>query len=160
MKKWLAVLAAIFVCSAAPAMAQANKKVIPTCGGVTMTVGEYTPGTVDTTGAECVTGGASGTVTPGSLTLVPLDVSTVTTGGTAVTALTAGHRTKGGFLVNPENATINLCINEQAAASGTVSAAALVCIAPSQAYTLAPSSLGVSVVTSDSAHPFAGQGYN
>lgn len=114
--------------------------------------------TQDTTGRECVA--STSTTTPGSLTLVPLDVATVTTGGTAVTALTAGHRNKGGFLVNPKAATIDLCINEQTTASGTVSAGALICIVPGQSYSLAPSALGVSVITSDSTHPFAGQGYN
>jgi hypothetical protein len=98
--------------------------------------------------------------TSGSLTIVPLDVATVTTGGTAVTALAAGHRNKGGFLLNPSAATVDLCINEQATAAGTVSAGALLCISAGQTYTLSPSALGVSVVTSDSAHPFAGQGYN
>jgi hypothetical protein len=155
------LLIAAIVCLSAPAWAQANKKVISTCGGVTMTAGEYTPGTVDTTGAECVSSsGSGGTVTPGLLTIVPLDVATVTTGGTAVTALAAGHRNKGGFLLNPKAATIDLCINEQTAASGTVSAGGLICVSPGQSYTLSPSALAVSVVTSDSAHPFAGQGLN
>lgn len=98
--------------------------------------------------------------TPGSLTLHALDVATVTTGGTAVTALAAGHRTKGGWLLNPSGASINLCINEQGAtASGTTSAGALICIAPGASFNLAPSPLAVSVVTSDSTHPFAGEGY-
>jgi hypothetical protein len=145
-----------------PAIAQAQpRQVVATCGaGVTLHVGDGSNGTIDTTGADCVTGGSGGTITPGLLTIVPLDVATVTTGGTAVTALAAGHRNKGGFLLNPAAATINLCINEQTTASGTVSAGGLVCIAPSQSYTLSPSALGVSVVTSDSAHPFAGQGLN
>ncbi len=104
----------------------------------------------------------SGSVTPlvGARTSVPLDVSTVTTGGTAVTALTAGHRTAGGFLYNPIGATINLCINEQATASGTTSAAGLTCIQPGQAYKLAPAAGAVSVITSDSSHPFSGYGLN
>lgn len=100
------------------------------------------------------------TTTPAQRTIVPLDVATVTTGGTAVTALTAGHRTAGGFLYNPIGATINLCINEQGAASGTTSAGSLTCINPGQAYTLTPAAGAVSVVTSDSSHPFSGQGLN
>lgn len=100
------------------------------------------------------------TTTPGTLVLVPLDVATVTTGGTAVTALATGHRNKGGWLLNPSGATVNLCINEQTTASGTTSAGALICIAPGSSFNLAPSPLAVSVVTSDSAHPFAGEGYN
>lgn len=107
------------------------------------------------------TGGSSAiTTTPGQRTIVPLDISTVTTGGTAVTALNAGHRTAGGFLFNPIGATINLCINEQGAASGTTSAGALTCIIPGQAYLLAPAAGAVSVITSDSSHPFSGYGMN
>lgn len=109
-----------------------------------------------------VTPDANSTVvtTPGSRTIVALDVSTVTTGGTAVTALTAGHRTAGGWLLNPIGATINLCINEQGTASGTTSAGALTCIQPGQTYTLQPTSGAVSVITSDSSHPFSGMGLN
>lgn len=107
-------------------------------------------------------GGAASavTTTPGLRTIIPLDVSTVTTGGTAVTALNAGHRSAGGFLYNPIGATINLCINEQGTASGTTSAGALTCIQPGQGYKLAPTSGAVSVVTSDSSHPFSGYGLN
>lgn len=99
-------------------------------------------------------------ITPGTRTLVPLDVSTVTTGGTAVTALTAGHRTAGGYLANPKAATIDLCVNEQTTASGTTTGAqsGLYCIVPGGSYNLAPSTLAVSVITSDSTHPFAGYG--
>lgn len=96
---------------------------------------------------------------PGSLVLVPLDAATVTTGGVAVTALIAGHRTAGGFLLNPIGATANLCINEQGTAAGTTSAGSLVCIVPGAIYNLAPNPGPVSVVTTDSAHPFAGEGF-
>lgn len=118
-----------------------------------------------TTGALVVVPASGGTAqavttTPAQRTIVPLDVATVTTGGTAVTALTAGHRTAGGFLYNPIGATINLCINEQGTASGTTSAGALTCIQPGQSYNLTPAAGAVSVVTSDSAHPFSGQGLN
>lgn len=95
----------------------------------------------------------------GSITLVALDVATITTGGTAVTALTAGHRTAGGWLQNPPSATINLCINEISTASGTTTAGSTACIVPGQSYTLAPSTAAVSVISSDSSHPFGGQGW-
>jgi len=95
----------------------------------------------------------------GSLTIVALDIATVTTGGTAVTALTAGHRTAGGWLQNPATATIFMCINEIGTATGTSSSGNTTCIAPGQSYNLAPSANAVSVITSDSAHPFAGQGW-
>lgn len=99
------------------------------------------------------------TVSPGNVTLVPLDVSTVTTGGTAVTALSAGHRSAGGWLQNPPSATVNLCINEIGTASGTTSAGNTTCIVPGQTYVLAPSGNGVSVISSDNSHAFAGQGW-
>jgi hypothetical protein len=101
-----------------------------------------------------------GNVGPAPRTIVPLDVATVTTGGTAVTTLTAGHRTAGGFLQNPVGATIALCINEQGTASGTTSSGTTTCIQPGQSYVLTPAAGAVSVVTSDSAHPFSGYGLN
>jgi hypothetical protein len=94
----------------------------------------------------------------GVTTLVTLDVKTVTTGGTAVTALTSGHRTAGGWIKNPESATVNLGINEIGTASGTTSNGDTTFIEPGAAYELAPSSNAVSVISSDSAHPFSGQG--
>jgi opacity protein-like surface antigen len=95
---------------------------------------------------------------PGPLVLNALDVATVTTGGTAVTAINAGHRSAGGWIQNPPSATINLCIAEVGVASGTVTAGNTVCIIPGQSYTVAPSSGSVSVISSDSAHPFGGYG--
>jgi hypothetical protein len=91
--------------------------------------------------------------------LIPLDTSLVAVGGSAVTALAAGHRSQGGWLQNPVGATVNLCINEIATASGTTSAGNLTCIVPGQTYVLAPSSNAVSVVSSDSPHPFSGYGW-
>jgi hypothetical protein len=96
---------------------------------------------------------------PGPLTINPLDISIVTTGGTAVTAVNAGHKSAGGWLYNPIAAGANLCINESGTASGTVSAGSLTCIQPGQVYTLTPSIGSVSVVSSDSAHGFSGQGF-
>lgn len=96
---------------------------------------------------------------PGELNLVPLDVSTVAVGGTAVTALTGGHRAAGGWLFNPLNATTSLCISEMGPAAGIVSAGATTCIAPGASYSLAPSQRTVSVVASDSNHSFSGMGF-
>lgn len=101
---------------------------------------------------------AATTTVPGGLTIVPLTVATVTTGGTAVTALTAGQRIAGGWIQNPWSATINLCINEAGVAAGTTSAGSTTCIVPGQAYSLTPSPGSVSVISSDSAHPFSGYG--
>lgn len=97
-------------------------------------------------------------ISPAPRTLVTLDVKTVTTGGAAVVAIAPGHRTAGGFLKNPENATINLCINEIGTASGTTSSGDTTCILPGQSYGVSPATTGVSVVSSDSSHPFSGYG--
>jgi hypothetical protein len=103
----------------------------------------------------------SATVTvPGTLQIVPLDIAVVTTGGTAVVALAAGHRAAGGWLQNPPSATVNLCISETGTAVGTTSAGATTCIIPGQDYKLAANPGPVSVISSDSAHPFSGQGYS
>jgi hypothetical protein len=96
---------------------------------------------------------------PASYTLVALGVATVTTGGTAVTALSAGQRTAGGWICNPVGATVNLGINEIGTATGTTSAGSTTFIAPGQTYTLAPSVNAVSVISSDSAHAFSGMGW-
>jgi hypothetical protein len=101
---------------------------------------------------------AATTVVVGPQVINPLDISTVTTGGTAVTAINAGHRSAGGWIQNPPTATVNLCINEAGVASGTTTAGSLVCIIPGQTYVLTPNSGSVSVVSSDSAHPFGGLG--
>jgi hypothetical protein len=131
------------------------------------TVAGSAPGTAGTPSANVLSvQGVSGGTTlptstsPGARTIVALDISAVTTGGTAVAALSAGHRTAGGFLQNPIGATIALCINEQGTASGTTSAGATTCIQPGQSYNLTPAAGAVSVITSDSSHPFSGYGLN
>lgn len=101
---------------------------------------------------------AATVIVPGSVTLVTLDVKTVTTGGTAVNAIASGDRTAGGFLQNPKGATIDLCINELGTASGTTSSGDTTCIIPGASYNVAPGIGPVSVVTSDSSHPFSGYG--
>lgn len=103
-------------------------------------------------------GGSVVTTTPGQRILVPLDVATVTNGGTAVTALLAGHKIAGGWIANPVTATVNLGINEIGTASGTTSAGNTTFITPGQTYTLQPSAGAVSVISTDSAHQFSGMG--
>lgn len=89
--------------------------------------------------------------------VAPLDVATVTTGGTAVTAVAHYHRLKGGWLFNPSTATTNLCIDEMDGEAATTTPGGNVsCIVPGQAYRLAPSGNSVSVVSSDSNHPISG----
>lgn len=94
---------------------------------------------------------------PAPLTIVPLDVATVTTGGTAVTALAASEHARGGFIMNPVGAAQSLCINENGAAT-TTAGGSIVCIAAGVIYQLSPSNGPVSVVSSDSSHPFSGYG--
>ena len=115
-----------------------------------------------TTGTQRVTlaNDGTGVISPAPRTLVTLDVKTVTTGGTAVTALSAGHRTAGGLLCNPQGATVNLGINEIGTASGTTSSGDTTFIVPGQCYIVSPASTAVSVITSDSSHPFSGYGLN
>ena len=50
--------------------------------------------------------------------------------------------------------------NEIGTASGTSSAGNTTCIVPGQTYVLAASPNAVSVISSDSAHPFSGYGWN
>lgn len=110
---------------------------------------------------QIVYGQFTASTTQGPLTIVALDAATVTTGGTAVSASVAGHHNKGGWILNPSTATINLCINEQGTASGTTSAGALTCIVPGQVFNITPNATSVvSVISSDSSHAFSGQGYN
>lgn len=92
-------------------------------------------------------------------TILPLDISTVTTGGTAVNAISANHRTAGGKIKNPSDALVPLCIDEIGTASGTTSAGDTTCIPPGWTYLVSPSTAAVSVISSDSAHPFSGEAY-
>lgn len=121
-------------------------------------VAQGTAGNLNATVVGTGTFATQDTTTPGQRTLVTLDVKTVTTGGTAVNAISAGHRTAGGFLQNPFGATAALCINEIGAASGTTSSGDTTCIQPGWSYRVTPAAGAVSVVTSDSTHPFSGYG--
>lgn len=96
---------------------------------------------------------------PASYTLVPLSVFTVTTGGTAVTALSAGQRTAGGWIQNPVGAPGPLGINEIGTAAGTTSSGNTTFIGVGTTYVLAPSANAVSVISASSAHVFSGMGW-
>lgn len=96
---------------------------------------------------------------PAAVVIGSLDANTVVTGGTAVVALAAGHRTAGGWIQNPTTATTNLGINEIGTASGTTSLGDTTFILPGQTYQLAPSANAVSVIASDSGHQFSGYGF-
>lgn len=92
---------------------------------------------------------------PGARTIVPLDVATVTTGGTAVTALNAGHATAGGFLVTSNAA--GICVS-QAGTAGTATSGSTQCVAANQRYNLVPSANAVSVNSTASAVAVGGEG--
>lgn len=131
----------------------------------TTTIAGSAPGTAGTpsTNVVSVQGVTNGTPvitvsSPGARTIVTLDVKTVTTGGTAVTALTSGHKSAGGWIQNPNVATVNLCINEISTAAGSTSSGDTTCIQPGQTYYLTASTGAVSVISSDSSHPFSGYG--
>lgn len=98
---------------------------------------------------------AATVTTPGPVTLAPLDVSTVTTGGTAVTAIVAGGRTAGGWIANPASASAPLCISELATAT-TTSAGTTTCIAAGTSYVVAPANGPVSVNSTAAGLVFSG----
>ncbi len=162
MRLTLAAILALLWAGPALAQAPSNVSVVTTCGtpNKTYVAGSVEPLTQNTSGLACGTGTSSvtGTVTttPGARTLVTLAIKTVTTGGTAVTAIAAGARTAGGWIQNPPSATINLCINEIGVATGTTSSGDTTCIVPGQSYNVTPAAGAVSVISSDSTHPFSG----
>jgi len=92
-----------------------------------------------------------------SLTVVPLDVGTVATGGTAVTALAAGHATAGGF-VGTSNAA-GICVDQyQTAGTVTGTPSTTWCVYPGQPYALVPSTHAVSVNSTASGVSIVGEG--
>ncbi len=112
-----------------------------------------------------VTQGNAGTatqawfVTPGTVTPAAPDISTVTTGGTAVNAFAAGHCTKGCLLINPSGATQPLVVNGVSTASGTVTSGANIAIQPGGQYVFTARTTAISAISSDSLHTFGGEGY-
>lgn len=88
----------------------------------------------------------------------PLDISTVTTGGTAVNAFSAYHCKLGCAIFNPDNAAQNLCGNEYGTASGTHTNGNTWCAIPGGSINFFPTNNPISVVSSDSSHPFGGTG--
>ncbi len=93
---------------------------------------------------------------PGSLQIVPLDIATVTTGGTAVTALNAGNAAAGGWLVTSNAA--GICVNINGVA-GTATTGDTTCVAQNQAYYIPPTFHPVSVNSSASSVNFGGNGF-
>lgn len=147
------------VCLAAVALSSGVRAqgaiVVPACGSAEYAAGNQ-PLTQDQTGTLCTTtggGGGGNSVTP-----VAPDVSTVTTGGTAVTAFNAGHVAKGGYIQNPTAATAALCVSLVGAAT-TAGTGSTSCIAAGNAFSIPPMTGAVSVNSTDSAHAFSGAGF-
>jgi DNA-binding beta-propeller fold protein YncE len=89
--------------------------------------------------------------------IVPLDVATVATGGTAVTALTAGHATAGGWIMTANAA--GICV-DQVTTAGTVSGTPSTtgCVGAGVPVPLVASGLPVSVNSTGSGTALAGEG--
>lgn len=109
-------------------------------------------------GVQGVTGGVPMQTRPSTRTIVPLDVSAIGTGGTAVTALTAGHATAGGKLVTANAA--GLCVDQHGTA-GTVTGtpSTTMCVPQNVVFDLVPSAGAVSV-NSTAAAAIGGEGLN
>ena len=99
------------------------------------------------------------TTKPNQTMVIPLDVSTVTTANTAVTALSVGHRTAGGYLITANAA--GICISENGTAgvaTGYSGAVQTTCVVANEPYNLAPSSGAVSVNSTSNSVAFSGYG--
>lgn len=92
-----------------------------------------------------------------AITIIPLDVTSVTTGGTPVNALSVGHVLRGGFILTTNAA--GICVSQQGAA-GTSTNSSTQCIAANQIYNIVPNTGAVSVNSVGSSVALSGQGYN
>lgn len=119
-------------------------------------------GTVSVTAAGAATAAnqtnGSQVVKPAARTIIPLDVSAIVTGGTAVTALTAGHATAGGIIITANAA--GICVDQHTTA-GTVTGtpSTTMCVPQNIVFNLVPNSGAVSV-NSTAAAALGGEGLN
>jgi len=99
-------------------------------------------------------------IKPGTYTEVPLDIATTTSANVAVAALSAGHRSAGGWIQNPPTATTVICVNTitTAAFSSGACIGSNNAISPGQVFNIPANANAVSVVSSDATHPFSGEG--
>ena len=129
---------------------------ITASGTTTLNITQSTGGDTTSCGSSMV---VSGVVTsgPANRTIVPLDISSVTTGGVAVTALSAGHATAGGWIMTANKA--GICV-DQTTTAGTVTGTPSTtgCVAGNAPFYLVPSSHAVSVNSSASSVSFGGEG--
>lgn len=101
----------------------------------------------------------NGTSGPATSTPAAPDISTITTGGTAVNAFSAGHCAKGCMLINPSGATQPMVVNGVGTASGTVTNGANIAIPVGGQFAFTARTNAISAISSDSAHTFGGEGY-
>jgi len=156
------ILSAVLFASVLAGPAFAQGKLQPSTG-ILLVAPTDGAGNVCTTAVPCTnTGGGGGgggavTTTPGQRTIVLLDVSTVTTGGTAVTALATGHASAGGFIVTSNAA--GLCVDQyQTAGTVTGTPSSTACVAMNVPYQLVPSAHAVSVNSTASGVALGGEG--
>lgn len=123
--------------------------------------GQAVTGYLDANGKFVQYGASSGggsAVVPAPMNVVSLDVSSVTTGGTAVTALLATHANHGGFLVTANAA--GICVNSAGGAAGTSTSGDTICVGQNIPYSIPPTANAISVNSSASSVTFAGNGLN
>lgn len=148
----LTILAALMVIIGPPALGQTTTKLCVPVPPIPGQLGAPSCADVSMTNALPVKTGTT------SVTLMPLDVSTVTSAGVPVVALVSGHHLQGGIIQNPPTAKTLLCINEIGAAKTT--GGNNICLRPGAVQPLSASGGPVSVVSSDANHPFSGYGWN
>ena len=91
--------------------------------------------------------------------IVPLDASTVVTGGTAITALKNGHAIHGGTLITGNTA--GMCVDQtQTAGTVTGTPSTTVCVPAATPFYLVPNNHSVSVNSTASSVAIAGWGQN
>ncbi len=91
--------------------------------------------------------------------IIPLDASTVVTGGTAITALNVGHALHGGTLATSNAA--GMCVDQtQTAGTATGTPSTTVCVPASTPFYLVPNNHSVSVNSTGSGVSIGGWGQN
>lgn len=154
----LACLAFVALSLSAP-HARAQASGVASCGGETIPPGYgNTYPTVDATGRLC-DNGSGGSVIVNPVVVTPTDKSgTVTSGGTAQTAIALNTSRKGWCITNPPTATENLQVRSGAVATSTTGIA----IAPGQQACNPPGLIDqglISVLGATTSHAWLGVEY-
>jgi hypothetical protein len=132
-----------------------NIAAVTVSGTASLTIQSGTGVPVLVYGQVSILGGI--TVTPRQPILVPLDIATVTTANTAVTALNAGHASAGGWLVT--SAASGICV-DQVTTAGTVTGtpSTTACVGQNVPYYIIATPNAVSVNSTVGLTKFAGVG--